>query len=186
MKKMLAFFSWVPGKVAEGRKGGISPAFTSLVSNPVITPPGGCHTPSIHPAWRLSNSAFRKKIPSPACGGRWPKAGRGNKNPAFISFPKTQYLSRLTSLVFSPLGGKPCIRPACGGRWPKAGRGNKKPAFTSFPQTQYLSRLTRPVFSPLGGKPSIHPAWRAIILPCGVSGRIVAVARGTRLPIRRL
>ena len=44
MKKMLAFFSWVPGKVAEGRKGeyktSIYPAWRPP-ANPVFTPLGG-------------------------------------------------------------------------------------------------------------------------------------------------
>ena len=70
MKKMLAFFSWVPGKVAEGRKGE--------------------YKPSIYPAWRTpANPAFiplgarqipnlvRKKSLPPFAGegGRRPEGG---------------------------------------------------------------------------------------------------------------
>ena len=49
-----------------------------------------------------------------------------------------QYLRRLTSPVFTPLGG-PSVYPAWRGL--------------------YLRRLTRPVFIPLG-RPSIYAAWR--------------------------
>ena len=45
MKKMLAFFSWVPGKVAEGRKGGIQTQYLYRLA--------AAHKPSNHPAWRL-------------------------------------------------------------------------------------------------------------------------------------
>ena len=41
MKKMLAFFSWVPGKVAAGRKGGYKPSVYpawQLLTNPVFIP----------------------------------------------------------------------------------------------------------------------------------------------------
>ena len=104
--------------------------------------------------------------------------------------------------VFIPLGGAPSIRPACGyqfripqnpfprlrGKVAEGRKGGIKPQrLPRLPQTQYLSRLTSLVFSPLGGKPSIRPAWWAvIILPYGVFGRTVAVARGIRLRGRRL
>nr|WP_314382553.1 hypothetical protein [uncultured Cardiobacterium sp.] len=38
MKKMLAFFSWVPGKVAEGRKGGIKTQDLSRLASPAFIP----------------------------------------------------------------------------------------------------------------------------------------------------
>ena len=133
MKKMLAFFSWVPGKVAAGRKGGIQtqclhrltatrkpsiyPAWRPP-TNPVFTPLGGysqiqrlprlaaTHEPSLYPAWRPPT------------------------NPAFISLsshPPTQPLSRLAAIR------KPSIHPA----W----RSPANPVFIplgSHPQTQHL------------------------------------------------
>ena len=43
------------------------------------------HEPSIYPAWRAPNpEPCTERIPSPACGGRWPQAGRGNTKPGFI------------------------------------------------------------------------------------------------------
>ena len=60
--------------------------------------------PSNHTAWRgqrlprlvrCQSQILHGKIPSPACGRRWPKAGRGIKN---------QDLSRLTNPATTPLG----------------------------------------------------------------------------------
>ena len=204
MKKMLAFFSWVPGKVATGRKGGyktrIYPAWhPTLPTNPGFAPLGAlpfpqtqhlsrlaaAHEPSIYPAWQPGHepsiySAWRapspniaRKNPVPRLRGggapmkkmlaffswypgRWPKAGRGNTNPAFIPLgcrPQTQCLPRLAAArkpsvylawrlpanpVFIPLGGPPT-----------------NPAFIplgSRPRTQYLSRLAA------AQEPSVYPA----------------------------
>ena len=53
MKKMLAFFSWVPGKVAAGRKGEyktrIYPAWQQL-TNPAFIPLGAVREASVRPA----------------------------------------------------------------------------------------------------------------------------------------
>ncbi|WP_225757330.1 hypothetical protein [Cardiobacterium sp. Marseille-Q4385] len=38
MKKILAFFSWVPGKVAEGRKGGIKTQDLFRLASPAFIP----------------------------------------------------------------------------------------------------------------------------------------------------
>ena len=114
MKKMLAFFSWVPGKVAAGRKGEyktrIYPAWR-LPTNPAFIPLGGCpqtpclsrlvaaHEPSVYPAWTLPRTQRLSRLadarePSiyPAW---WPPI-----NPVFIplgSRPQTQCLSRLAA-----------------------------------------------------------------------------------------
>ena len=79
MKKMLAFFSWVPGKVAAGRKGGIKnqhlsrlavststmtlrrkknvetlPATSQKTRSPWLSRLAAAREPSVYPAWRLS------------------------------------------------------------------------------------------------------------------------------------
>ncbi len=111
MKKMLAFFSWEPGKVAAGRKGGNkNPAFMPLGEPSIYTAwrvqqlrrLTACHEPSVYPAWRAPKPEFcTETIPSPAYGGRGSheknariffmgtrEGGRrpegGNKNPAFM------------------------------------------------------------------------------------------------------
>ena len=117
MKKMLAFFSWVPGKVAAGRKGGIQTQHLPRLA--------AAQKPSVYPAWRPpANPAFiplgalpfprtlvlsrlaraqarslHEKIPSPACGGR----GSHEKN-ARIFFMGTREGGR------RPEGGN--IKPA--------------------------------------------------------------------------
>ncbi|EHM53804.1 hypothetical protein HMPREF9080_01614 [Cardiobacterium valvarum F0432] len=64
---------------------------------------------SIYAAWH--------EIPSPACGGRWPEAGRGeNKNPALTPLSKPSIYAAWHEIP----------SPACGGRWPEAGRGKIK------------------------------------------------------------
>ena len=99
------------------------------------TPLGCILESSIYPAWRAPNpEPYTERIPSPACGGRWPQAGRGNIKPAFIPLgghPQTQHLSRLAAIR------KPSIYPA----W-------------RLPKTQCLSRLA------VARKPSVYPAWQ--------------------------
>ena len=77
--------------------------------------------PSNHTAWRgqclsrlvrCQSQILHGKIPSPACGGRWPKAGRGDKKPGFIPLGepsnhtawRTQHLRRLAGPATMPLG----------------------------------------------------------------------------------
>ena len=65
-------------------------------------------------AWRAAQSRIvHGKIPSPACGGRWPQAGRGGiKNQDFSPWRPSlaQYLSRLAARpVFIPLGANPAF-----------------------------------------------------------------------------
>ena len=174
---MLAFFSWVPGKVAAGRKGGIQ---TQCL--PRLT---AAHKPSIYPAWRPpANPAFIPLgcRPQTQClprlaAARKPSiypAWRLPANPVFVplgGYPQTQHLSRLAA------SRKPSIYPA----WRPALPTN--PAFIplgGLPRAQCLPRLTaahkpsiypawrllaNPAFIPLGGcpshKPSVYPAWRA-------------------------
>ena len=79
--------------------------------------------PSNHTAWRgqclsrlvrYQSQILHGKIPSPACGGRWPKAGRGGeKKPGFIPLGgpsnhaawRAQQSRRLAGPAITPLGG---------------------------------------------------------------------------------
>ena len=119
-------------------------------------------------AWRSQYlRRLARNIPSPACGGRCPKGGRGDKNPALtpleepgiyaawhdIPSPrlrgkvpggrkvdKNPVLTPLEEPVFTPLGTKDSF-PACGGRFPEGGRGIKIP---------HLRRLNaKPATTPL-------------------------------------
>ena len=138
MKKMLAFFSWVPGKVAEGRKGEyktrIYPAW-QLLTNPVFIPLddrpqtrclsrlAATHKPSVYPAWRpLTNPAFVTL------------AGR----------PQTQRLSRLAAV--RELSIYPAWRLSASPRFIPLG---------GCPRAQHLPRLAA------ARKPGVCPAWRA-------------------------
>ena len=120
MKKMLAFFSWEPGKVAAGRKGeyktSIYPAWR-LPANPVFIPLGGCPRTQCSPRLaRTQSRIVHGKIPSPACGGR----GSHEKN-ARIFFMGTREGGRRpeggnTKPAFIPLGGFLLAKkPACAG-----------------------------------------------------------------------
>ena len=118
MKKMLAFFSWVPGKVAAGRKGGYKPSIYPAwrpLTNPVFIPLGG-HSQALC-LYRLARAKSRTlygKNPFPACGGR----GSHEKNARIFSMGtreggrrpeggiQTQCLPRLTT------ARKPSIYPA--------------------------------------------------------------------------
>ena len=174
MKKMLAFFSWVPGKVAAGRKGGIQTLCLPRLA------PRPSRKPRFYPARRLpANPAFIplgahqilnlvRKEPLP------PLAGEGGRRPEGGN----------TNLVFIPLGG--CSRgqcsprlartqsrivhgkipsPACGGRWPKAGRGEYKPC--------------------------VYPVWRPALpanpafIPLGDPLSLFRIRRGSRWRCRR-
>ena len=198
MKKMLAFFSWVPGKVAAGRKGGIQtqrlsrlavststmtlrrkenvetlPATSQKIRSPWLSRLASTRKTSIYPAWRLPT------------------------NPAFIPLgghPQTQCLSRLAATH------KPSIYPA----W----RPLTNPVFIPLgacPQTQRLSRLAaarkpsvypawrlpaNPVFIPLG-EPCIYAVWlhprrtQRLFIPLGSPLSLFRIRRGSRWRCRR-
>ena len=91
----------------------------SRLAGPATTPLG---EPSNYAAWRgqclsrlvrCQSQILHGKIPSPACGGRWPKAGRGDKKPGFIPLGgpsnhttwRTQQLHRLADPATTPLDG---------------------------------------------------------------------------------
>ena len=148
MKKMLAFFSWVPGKVATGRKGGyktrIYPAWhPTLPTNPGFAPLGAlpfpqtqhlsrlaaAYEPSVYPAWQLPTSPVFIPLDDKPC--------------IYLACRQVQRLSRLTTNpAFTSLAGKSSVCPAWRG-------------------SQVLSRLAAsPAFVSLGGNPSVYLAWR--------------------------
>ena len=130
--------------------------------------------PGNHAAWRgqclsrlvrCQSQILHGKIPSPACGGRWPKAGRGDKKPGFIPLGepsncaawRAQHLRRLANPATTPLS-EPSNRAAWRTQQP---RRLANPAITPLGgpsnhttwRTQQLRRLARPVFIPLGALP---------------------------------
>ena len=153
MKKMLAFFSWVPGKVAAGRKGeyktSIYPARQALclhrLAGPVFTPLGG--------------------HPGPQCLSRLAAA---------LPSSKTQHLSRLARVQARTLHEK-SLPPLAGDGAPM----KKMLAFFSWVpgkvaagrkggvQNQHLRRLAVQYLRRLAGiwDPSIYPAWRFFTSP---------------------
>ena len=112
---------------------------------PANTPLGGGN-PVNTPLNATAPAADTETIPSPACGGRWPEAGRGETaNP--ITTPPDGALPVNTPLnVTAPAADTETIpSPAYGGRWPEAGRGE-----TANPANIPLNGAN-PVNTSLGG-----------------------------------
>ena len=81
--------------------------------NPVTIPLDAAN-PAPTPLNATAPAADTETIPSPACGGRWPEAGRGEtENPVNTPLNATAPAADTETIP----------SPACGGRWPEAGRG---------------------------------------------------------------
>ena len=91
--------------------------------NPVTTPLDAAN-PVNTPLNATAPAADTETIPSPACGGRWPEAGRGEtENPVNTPLNATAPAANTETIP----------SPACGGRCPEAGRGETaNPANTSL------------------------------------------------------
>ena len=79
-------------------------------------------------------AADTETIPSPACGGRWPEAGRGEtENPTTTPPDGTNPVNTPLNATAPAADTETIPSPACGGRWPEAGRGETaNPANTSL------------------------------------------------------
>ncbi len=128
--------------------------------SPVFILFGGCSRGQCSPCLARTQSLIvHGKIPSPACGGRWPQAGRGEyktsiypawqllTNPVFIPLddrPQTRCLSRLARAKSRTLYGK--------NPFPRL-RGKVAAGRKGGIQNQHLSRLAAT------HKPSVYHAW---------------------------
>nr|WP_314384679.1 ABC transporter permease [uncultured Cardiobacterium sp.] len=79
-------------------------------------------------------AADTETIPSPACGGRWPEAGRGKTaNPTTTPLDGANPVNTPLNATAPTAGTETIPSPACEGRWPEAGRGETaNPANTSL------------------------------------------------------
>ena len=79
-------------------------------------------------------AADTETIPSPACGGRRPEAGRGETaNPTNTPLDGANPVNTPLNATTPAADTETIPSPACGGRWPEAGRGETaNPANTSL------------------------------------------------------
>ena len=101
--------------------------------NPANTPLDGAN-PVNTPLNATAPAADTETIPSPACGGRWPEAGRGKTaNPTTTPLDGANPVNTPLNATAPTAGTETIPSPACGGRWPEAGRGETaNPANTSL------------------------------------------------------
>ena len=167
-------FPRLRGKVAEGRKGGYKPSVYpawQLLTSPVFIPLGSysrapclsrlaaTHEPRVYPAWRAQNpEPCTERIPSPACGGRWTQAGRGEYKPSV--YPVWLLPA---NPVFIPLGGRPrnqhlsCLVVSTNTMTLRRKENVETlPATSQKIRSPWLSRLA------VAYEPSICPAWRLL------------------------
>ena len=91
--------------------------------NPVTTPLDAAN-PVNTPLNATAPAADTETIPSPACGGRWPEAGRGETaNSTTIPLDGTNPINTPLNATAPAADTETIPSPACGGRWPEAGRG---------------------------------------------------------------
>ena len=100
---------------------------------PANTPLGGGN-PVNTPLNVTAPAADTETIPSPAYGGRWPEAGRGETaNPANIPLNGANPVNTPLNATAPAADTETIPSPACEGRWPEAGRGETaNPANTSL------------------------------------------------------
>ena len=100
---------------------------------PANTPLGGAN-PANTPLNATAPAADTETIPSPACGGRWPEAGRGEtSNPTNTPLDAANPVNTSLNATAPAADTGTIPSPACGGRWPEAGRGETaNPANTSL------------------------------------------------------
>ena len=90
---------------------------------PANTPLGGAN-PANTPLNATAPAADTETIPSPACGGRWPEAGRGEtSNPTNTPLDAANPVNTSLNATAPAADTGTIPSPACGGRWPEAGRG---------------------------------------------------------------
>ena len=101
--------------------------------NPVTTPLDAAN-PVNTPLNATAPAADTETIPSPACGGRWPEAGRGEtSNPTNTPLDAANPVNTSLNATAPAADTGTIPSPACGGRWPEAGRGETaNPANTSL------------------------------------------------------
>ena len=101
--------------------------------NPANTPLDGAN-PVNTPLNATAPAADTETIPSPACGGRWPEAGRGKTaNPTTTPLDGANPVNTPLNATAPTAGTETIPSPACEGRWPEAGRGETaNPANTSL------------------------------------------------------
>ena len=91
--------------------------------NPVTTPLDAAN-PVNTPLNATAPAADTETIPSPACGGRWPEAGRGETaNSTTIPLDGTNPINTPLNATAPAADTETIPSPACGGRRPEAGRG---------------------------------------------------------------
>ena len=100
---------------------------------PANTPLGGGN-PVNTPLNSTAPAADTETIPSPACGGRWPEAGRGETANSTTTPLDGANPANTPLNATAPAADTETIpSPACEGRWPEAGRGETaNPANTSL------------------------------------------------------
>ena len=101
--------------------------------NPVTTPLDDAN-PVNTPLNATAPAADTETIPSPACGGRWPEAGRGETaNPINTPLDGANPVNTPLNATALAADTETIPSPACGGRCPEAGRGETaNPANTSL------------------------------------------------------
>ena len=91
--------------------------------NPVTIPLDAAN-PVNTPLNATAPAADTETIPSPACGGRWPEAGRGETaNPTNTPLDGANPVNTPLNATTPAADTETIPSPACGGRWPEAGRG---------------------------------------------------------------
>ena len=138
---------------------------------PANTPLDGAN-PVNTPLNVTAPAADTETIPSPACGGRWPEAGRGETaNPTNTSPDDTNPVNTPLNATAPAADTETIPSPACGGRWPEAGRGETaNPANIPLDATRSTVTTEKPL--PYGGGVGV-----------GVTNNPAAVTNTSTIPL---